>query len=199
MAISQAVGVVEAWYLDRALPPLFKVVETLDGAPELIACLKALGYRPRTETLTMAGPTALSSGSDVQISEALSDDFIRVFSALGSDPADTQERLDALVRAPKPRAFACLAADGVPAAIGACAIEGEFAGVFAMRTHPGHRRKGLARQVLRALLAWARAGGANQAYLQVEANNLPAVELYAQTGFMEAYRYRYWSRCSVRP
>ena len=90
MAVPQAVAAVEAWYAARALPPLFKAVETLDGADELIACLKALGYRSRTETLTMASPTALSSGADVQIGETLCDDFTSVFSALGGDPADTQ-------------------------------------------------------------------------------------------------------------
>ena len=63
-----------------------------------------------------------------------------------------------------------------------------------MRTAPDHRRKGLARRVLRALLAEAAGLDARRAWLQVEADNTPAIALYADEGFEPAYRYRYWVR-----
>jgi len=63
-----------------------------------------------------------------------------------------------------------------------------------MRTAPEHRRKGLARRIFTSLLAASRQAGASRAYLQVEAANAPAVALYSEAGFEEAYRYSYWSR-----
>jgi ribosomal protein S18 acetylase RimI-like enzyme len=90
--------------------------------------------------------------------------------------------------------FARLDVGGAPAAIGACAVEGDWAGVFAMRTDPAHRRLGLARRVLGTLLAEASAAGARRAWLQVEDGNPGAIALYRGAGFAEAYRYRYWAR-----
>jgi ribosomal protein S18 acetylase RimI-like enzyme len=81
---------------------------------------------------------------------------------------------------------------GEVAALGASAVDGEWAGIFGMRTLPTHRRKGLASRVLAALLHEARSLGARRAYLQVEADNAPAIALYSGLGFVPAYGYRYW-------
>jgi ribosomal protein S18 acetylase RimI-like enzyme len=63
-----------------------------------------------------------------------------------------------------------------------------------MRTLPGYRRLGLARRLLAALLATARQAGARTVWLQVEAANRGAIQLYEGLGFTPAYRYRYWRR-----
>jgi ribosomal protein S18 acetylase RimI-like enzyme len=119
--------------------------------------------------------------------------FETVFTAsAGGNLADARERLETLGRIPSPARFARLDVDGQYAAIGASAVEGEWAGIFGMRTAPEHRRKGLARRILRALLAEVGALGASQAYLQVEADNAPAIALYELEGFRAAYAYRYW-------
>ena len=106
--------------------------------------------------------------------------------------ADFAERRDVASRAPAPRAFAVLAVDGGPAAVGACVATGELALIFLMRTAPWAQRQGLGRRVLRSLMAWAKANGARAAHLQVEASNGPAVALYAGEGFVTAYSYVYW-------
>jgi GNAT superfamily N-acetyltransferase len=102
--------------------------------------------------------------------------------------------MGAFHRIPAPRGFAVVEIDGEPVAIGGMAVEGDWAGVFGMRTLAAHRRKGLARDILEALFATARQAGASRGYLQVEADNAPAVTLYEGFGFREAYRYRYWAR-----
>jgi N-acetylglutamate synthase len=73
-------------------------------------------------------------------------------------------------------------------------VEGEWAGVFGMRTVAALRRRGLARRVFESLCAMACGAGARRGYLQVEAGNDAAVALYAGSGFVEAYRYRYWAQ-----
>ncbi len=193
-----ALDAVEAWFAERGLPPRFKLTDGVTAPEDLPERLAARGYAPRKETVVMMGRLGSLAGgagdSAVRVTAAPDATFEAVFTATAGDPEDGRERLDALGRIPAPARFARLDIDGAAAAIGASAIGGGFAGVFGMRTAPGHRRKGLARRVLRALLAEAGALGAERAWLQVEAENAPAIALYADEGFEPAYRYRYWVR-----
>jgi ribosomal protein S18 acetylase RimI-like enzyme len=159
--------------------------------------LRARGYRPTHGTVVMVGETSgmIAGAADaaVTLSGAPDPAFEAVLTASAAgNAADARERLDALGRIPAPARFARLEIDGEVAALGAAAVDGEWAGIFGMRTLPDHRRKGLARRVLAALLHETRALGARRAYLQVETDNAPAIGLYSGLGFVPAYGYRYW-------
>lgn len=195
LTLPEAVGRAEAWYAVRGRPAIFKLLDGDDEPVDLARRLAGLGYRPRTRTLVMTGPANGAAEPSVRVLTTVDDSFEAVFAAAGAgDPGDTCERLATLRRVPPPRAFALADAAGAPAAIGACAVEGDWVGVFAMRTNPLHRRAGHGRRVLRALMAAARQAGAKRAWLQVEADNAPALALYRGLGFEAAYAYRYWSR-----
>ncbi len=56
---------------------------------------------------------------------------------------------------------------------------------------PEHRRQGLGRQVLAALVGWGAEQGATTAYLQVLADNEPARALYDGLGFRTHHVHRY--------
>jgi ribosomal protein S18 acetylase RimI-like enzyme len=189
-----ALDAVEAWYAARDLPPRFKLTDGVIAPDDLPERLAARGYAPNKETLVMLGPVAGEGDPAIRVTAAPDAAFEAVFTATAGDPEDGRERLEALGRIPAPARFARLDIGGVAAAIGASAIGGGFGGVFGMRTAPDHRRKGLARRVLRALLAEAKGLGAERAWLQVEAENAPAIALYAHEGFEPTYRYRYWTR-----
>ncbi len=189
-----AIDAVEAWYASRGLPPRFKLTDGVFAPADLADRLAARGYRQSKDTVVMVGPTGGEGNLSVAISSAPDETFEAVFTASAGDPEDGRERIEALGRMPPPACFARLDLDGAPAAIGVAALGGGFAGVFGMRTVPAHRRKGLARRVLLTLLAEARRQGVDRAWLQVEADNAPAIALYAAEGFEPAYRYRYWSR-----
>lgn len=192
--VDAAIAAAETWLQARNLPPRFKLTDGVFAPSDLDQRLAARGYAPTKETVVMLGPTR-GEGSDIVVVSTTPDDaFEAVFTATAGDPEDGRERLETLRRIPAPARFARLDVDGAPAAIGASAISGDVAGVFGMRTAPVHRRQGLARLVLRALLAEASTLGAARAWLQVEAGNAPAIALYAQEGFALAYRYRYWVR-----
>jgi ribosomal protein S18 acetylase RimI-like enzyme len=64
-------------------------------------------------------------------------------------------------------------------------------GLFDIVTLPSARRRGVGRRLVTSMLAWARDEGATDGYLQVVATNAPAIALYRQLGFDEAYRYHY--------
>lgn len=91
----------------------------------------------------------------------------------------------------KPKTFAIACQGGEPLAGGLVVVDGLWAGIFNMYTHPMARRQGLASQVLDGLLSWAARFGARFAYLQVEKANLAACNLYAERGFRHAFDYHY--------
>ena len=192
--LDEAIAHAEAWYAGEALPCMFKIVDAACAPPGLPGRLAALGYRPHTETIMMTGAAAGGSDPAVIVGDVVDADFSAVFSAAADSPGDARERLETLARVPRPRAFARLDLAGSPAAIGACAAEGDWVGVFAMRTDPRFRRQGLARRIFGALMSFAAAAGANRAWLQVEAANGGAIALYRAAGFIETYRYRYWDK-----
>lgn len=189
-----ALDATEAWFVERGLPPRFKLTDGLTAPADLAQRLAARGYVSSKQTVVMLGPAGGEGDLAIGVSATPDAAFEAVFTASAGDPEDGRERLEALSRIPAPARFARLDVDGAPAAIGCAAVSGEFVGVFGMRTAPDHRRKGLARRVLRALLAEARGLGAQRAWLQVETDNASAIALYADEGFEPGYQYRYWTR-----
>ncbi len=76
-------------------------------------------------------------------------------------------------------------------ASGYAGCDGDWVGLGGLWVEPAGRRSGLGLAVVEALLDWGAAQGATTAYLQVLADNTPALTLYEQLGFREHHRYRY--------
>ncbi len=95
-------------------------------------------------------------------------------------------RLEAMPLAKRPLA---LRDSGEVVATGLTVVEGDCAGLFDIVTHPEARRRGHARRLVGALLRCAWELGARHAYLQVEAGNAAAIELYRSYGFRERDQY----------
>jgi ribosomal protein S18 acetylase RimI-like enzyme len=87
--------------------------------------------------------------------------------------------------------YARLLVDGETAAVAMGVVERGWLGVFDVMTAAHLRRRGYARQVMLHLLHWGLAQGARHAYLQVMADNTPALGLYAGLGFTRTYDYWY--------
>ncbi|MFW9974594.1 MAG: GNAT family N-acetyltransferase [Candidatus Thorarchaeota archaeon] len=80
---------------------------------------------------------------------------------------------------------------GSIAGVGLGVVEGEWLGLFSVRTMPEFRRKGVAWSVNCALAMWGEDHGAKRAFLQVEEENIPAQKLYESMGFKPFYTYWY--------
>jgi len=72
-----------------------------------------------------------------------------------------------------------------------CVHDGDLAGLFEVATEKSARNKGHGRNLILSALKWARLRCAREAWLQVEAGNVPALSLYRSLGFEEVYRYHY--------
>ena len=59
--------------------------------------------------------------------------------------------------------------------------------------HPDYRRRGIARQLTEAALAWTQNKRIHSVWLQVRDDNIPAIQLYESTGFVERARRTTWT------
>ena len=201
-----AVGSVEAWYGARGLPPCFCL--TPATAPKgLDRRLEGLGYARLTPALVLARPLggtgarafdaeetgAEGAGAGASGIELFGRPTPSVMAALHGDidAAPRRERAALYARIRAPHAFALARVGGEPAAAALGAVALGHVGVFALRTAPPFRGKGLALSLVRRLLAWGHGMGAGTAFLQVVEANAPARRVFAQAGFGGAYRYWY--------
>jgi ribosomal protein S18 acetylase RimI-like enzyme len=110
----------------------------------------------------------------------------------GSTPSEIAAHAERLRQSPVPYRAAWIrdASERVIAG-GQVAIEGDLAGLYDVFTSSHARGRGLGRRVCLALIGMAAASGARTAYLQVDADNVPARSVYRRLGFADAYAYHY--------
>lgn len=193
--LETAIDDAEAWYAARGLPPRFKITDDAYAPTDLPLALARRGYAPISPTLIMtAAITARQTPPDVRVTETMPAAFDATLRETAKDETEYDERRGIALRAPKPTAFAMVERDGRVAAIGMAAASGDLAGIFLMRTAPQARRLGLARRIFKALLAQCAQWNARTAFLQVEADNAPAIALYESEGFTPLTRYHFWRR-----
>jgi len=143
-------------------------------------------------------PVFALANAGVHFADRPSDEWRQVNAAAGEHSGSAPALFDQLLgRIRAPLIFATVADGGQTASVGMAVAEAGRVGLFEIGTHPAHRRRGLARRVVGALLAWGAAQGATGAYLQVMPDNIPALALYQGLGFGEAYRY--WYRVAPAP
>lgn len=84
---------------------------------------------------------------------------------------------------------------GAPPCFALGRVAADEAELLTIATHPDHQRRGLARTALAAFRASARSKGAQQAFLEVAADNTAALNLYTADGWHRAgLRRAYYAR-----
>jgi N-acetylglutamate synthase len=192
LPFDDALTAAAAWYSERALVPTVRAISGSRVDSELgergwiAAELRSL------QTATVASMRRRLGGvrpDSVQLSAQPSAAW------LGRYRDGTVPPTAASVLADVPQvAFATITGgdSGAPAvAIGRATVEGPWVGIAAIEVDPASRRRGYSRAVMAALVDWAAERGAVRGYLEVMADNQPALALYASLAFTEHYRYTY--------
>ncbi|AGB20907.1 acetyltransferase, ribosomal protein N-acetylase [Mycobacterium sp. JS623] len=170
------VGAVIDWYAARGVAPLVAAPDRLLRLPP--------GVPTDAETVIMSGELDFASRA-VDIAGAPDDDWLRLYRR--EVPVDV---LTAVIGGVV--AFASAAGAAVGRAAVTEAPDGtRWVGLSAVHVVEEARRRGLARDVCAALLAWGGEQGATRAYVQVLADNTAASRLYESMGFSEHHRSRY--------
>ena len=192
--LKQTLEKVQEWYGERDLPAR---VQTVVGSP-LDQAIAALGHleteRPALRQSAPLGPALenLKSSTDphrvAKLTKELPEDYFTAYRRGYGIP----EFKAILTSGDAPIAFAVVRGDsGEALSVGRVAIDAKsgYAGIAAVATAEHARRRGLARIVLRDLLAFAAEQGAENTYLEVDGENAPALALYASLGYTTAHRY----------
>lgn len=194
----EAVQEVCAWYRARGLPPMIAVPFPMTGPDDspVDRLLDSLGWplRQAPAVVMTAPPPQVPAGNRagpptaVTVTTAPDDEWLAMYPLPRGRPAAHRPRL--LLSAPW-QAFASVREAGQTIAIGRVAGDEDWAGLTAIETHPGHRRRGLATAVSTALAAAAADRGVTGVYLQVERENTGARVLSGGIGFCDHHRYHY--------
>lgn len=188
LPLDDAIATARAWYAERGLPLLVAV--PTEARRLLDATLAEDGWTAdplvhvmvrHLETAPMAEPR-----HRVSFCEFPADDWL----ALYRDGAATPHGRALLSRHDRVR-FAEIRDGDELLAIGRGVVDDDWLGISAVHAREDARRGGLGTAVTAALVQWARSNGATRAYLQVSADNTPAVALYASLGFWVHHDYHY--------
>lgn len=186
----------EAFYQQRGLPCGFKLTPAA-YPPELDAELERRGYKRQADTRVMTVDLASLSlpdmtGVTVEVSDQPGDDWIENFCQFNNVAAQYRPTMPLLLAKIEPRCyFAAVCASDEVVAVGLGVRDGQYVGLFDIVVREDARRRGFGRALVSDLLRRARSDGATIGYLQVMANNAPAIQLYTQLGFSDVYPYWY--------
>lgn len=194
----------ENLYAREDQPTVFRITSLPDNRA-LESALDQRGYTSSGLSLvllaelpaTLHANPASGASTDVatQIVPAM-DDWLDGYCQIAELPTLARSLHQAILRGIHGQlGFAQRSASGIVRCCGLGVLEAELVGLFDIISAPSARRRGHARALVLDLLAWAKQSQARFAYLQVAADNAPAIALYRQLGFTELYRY--WYRTSV--
>ncbi|WP_377269555.1 GNAT family N-acetyltransferase [Peterkaempfera sp. SMS 1(5)a] len=195
LPLDAALDAVRDWYDARGLPAHVEV--TAPGSPAGLREELARIASEETPTLFRTAPLASlarlgTADHPVRLARTASAQWMSCYRRIGGDPSLERSAHAVLHGGPSVWFGAVPSPDGsAPAAIGRCVVDGDWAGFSAVEVLPGHRRRGLATEMMAALAARAAEEGATGAYLQVEADNSGAIALYDRLGFTTSHTYHY--------
>jgi N-acetylglutamate synthase len=201
LPLAEKVDYCVRFYRSVGLPAIFRMLP-FSQPPELDSYLESLGWSMFERTLVLRADVRTASHAAVER------DSVEIVGVPGWEEAAAglldlagaalSAAIDRAKSYPLPHIGAIIRHQGEVVACGLAKLEGAHAGLFAVNTAPAHRRQGLARAIVGALLAEASRQGARVAYLQVTADNEAALALYRPFGFTPVYDYWYRGRASER-
>jgi ribosomal protein S18 acetylase RimI-like enzyme len=192
-SLSERIVLAEKHYASLALPVIFRLTPLSE--PELDNLLEERGYQKCDHTLTMFSKARIEAQRDdtVTLETAPSARWFEGFCENSPVPPENQQTLRSMLgRVEGHVCYASVMEAGRAVAFGMSVVEGQRAGFFEILVAPDRRGMGLGRRIVQTLMAWAdQDKGAIEMWLQVVADNVPAVSLYRSFGLEPIYAYHY--------
>lgn len=183
---------IEAVYRKLDRPTYVRLPSLLGDEPD--RRLEAHGYAAEGESLTLIGPLrAQAPEGEVELSPVPSPEWLATLDRINGREGETAKVFDAvLAEIDVPAAYAAVRREGKIVSAAYAASSDGWLCLEAVATDPDWRGRGLAGDVVSALMTWGAGQGARAAGLQVQADNGPAQALYRRLGLArELYRYHY--------
>jgi ribosomal protein S18 acetylase RimI-like enzyme len=196
MPLDSALEAAERWYVDRGLPPRVQLLDR-ETPVGLAALLDQRGWAvsPLVHVMTgeighvlRAAPAPAATDLVVRLDDEPDDAWLACYRQDGGTLPPAAR--DVLTNHPA-AVFASLRAGDRAIAIARATVDQRWAGLFAVEVAVAHRGAGLGALVSAAALRHAAEGGARRTYLQVSADNQPALALYERLGYTKHHDYVY--------
>lgn len=183
----------------RALRPTLRATPLTP--PSVVAAAEGAGWLPEGESLVMTMPLHPEPGHRTAAQLPAGSVTPEWLAAVGACMAFSEAKQQAIgsklaVLGLEAGFFLHRDEDGAPVATGLGVVSRAhyLVGIMDLGVRPDARRQGHGSAVLAEILAWGAQHfpGGCHAWLQVSADNEPAIALYRRRGFAEGYRYRYF-------
>jgi ribosomal protein S18 acetylase RimI-like enzyme len=192
-SLEEKIAYCEKLYRQQRQPAIFRLPSFVEGVDELDGVLDAKGYQRLDETLVQVSDLewAAYTQSERAYDMLYADHWLPAYHDMAQERLDSDAHERILRAIMSPTCYLTVM-DGQTVACGLGVCERGYVGLFDIVTDAAHRRQGYGEEVVSSLLAWGQeVHDARYAYLQVMADNAPAISLYAKFGFETSYRYWY--------
>lgn len=178
------------WYQRHSLDLVIRqTAVTESGLDEILA---QLGFTEEGRTKVLVADLADGATGHATIFESPSSEWWEATAALWGIADSRADAWRAIVdRIDLPVGFGVVSHEGRQVASGFAVVDSTWLGLFEIIVGDRYRRRGIGGSLTKSLMAWGRDRGAHRAYLQVVADNTPAINLYEKVGFSHAYDYWY--------
>ncbi len=193
---------VEHEYGSMGLPSAFKITQA--APPHLDDVLEKRGYEKHMVTHVQTRPLRRDDSAGLHTDLSISLGYAPSDNWLNKQAVDERYRgrglkvlQGILGRIPGEKAFVDVSTGSGVIGVGLGVVHKKWLGLFSIRVDQESRRRGIGGAISDVLLDWGLQKGAEHAFLQVEDDNRPAIELYRKRGFQTAYTY--WYRIRAKP
>lgn len=195
LPVEQKIARSEAMFRRKNLPPIFRMTPFVQP-DDLDARLAAAGYPKVSPTSVQVAQLAalppLNPHIHAEWHAAPEARWVQAYTQMNGVPAHKHNTLRLiLAHIPLEVCYLTVQHNDWPVACGLAVLQPPLVGLFDIVTDPAQRRRGFGAGLVLHLLHWANRRGAEHAYLQVVAQNAPAIGLYSGLGFREIYQYWY--------
>jgi len=190
----------EEIYTSQGLATVFKITPLTVDVIDI--SLEKKGYKKITPTNLMISPITKCDTSKAQIiiTDTIDPKWQKDYFRLNGISDKIKIETDMIIQSNIQNKTLCasIIENETVVASGLCVVEREYAGLFDIIVDSNYRGKGLGVDICISLLNSAIKEGARYAYLQVVADNTPAVALYNKLGFTNCYQYWYRAKGNFR-
>ena len=156
------------------------------------------GYEYADKTYVMTKAVRLAHNTSHKIERSSDKDWIDSFYRISSTQNAFKQQHLQMIQSISAPSFIAIQRDKkeniAAQAIGV--IKNGYFGIFNIVTDKAHQRQGFCQLLISGLMNWAYYLGAHTAYVQVNAENIPALTLYQKLGYKK--KYHCWYRALRR-
>ena len=181
----------ERFYNSQGLPCIFRLLSFNDNL-ELENELDLRRYKDCDQTLVLSQPLDGKAFLSTSLDSIAIEKWMAYYCELNDKDLTGQATHIKMIKSITDKYLpAVLRKNKKVVSCGLGVISDGLFGLFDIVTHPQCRKKGYGTEMVSGMLHWAMINRAHKAYVQVVAENTPAVKLYQKLGYELSYKYHY--------